>query len=181
MSVIQNICKHFKSAGAEVGSSFDPPAIPFVPKVTTLKADNAQEFNLYMSINNKDSMYKFKAFTFSNGTPEDVLDWEKKMKKVVKCRPVDMVEGQFDLVEALLKRDALTHWMRSKYIETTHISKNSDGTDAPAKGICKDAYKVCLKELNKHYFPKNSVQLQKAYLRNHIKKPNKLSIKNTSA
>eukprot|EP00957_Ditylum_brightwellii_P128946 9837225-Ditylum_brightwellii.AAC.1 len=107
MSVAWNICKYFKTADGEVGSGFDPPAIPFAPKATTLKADNAQEFNLHMSISNKKSMYKFKAFTFSNGTPEDVLEWEKKMKKVVKCKPVDTSEGQFNLVEALLKGDTL--------------------------------------------------------------------------
>eukprot|EP00957_Ditylum_brightwellii_P067426 5118287-Ditylum_brightwellii.AAC.1 len=70
-----------------------------------------------------------------------MLEWEKKMKKVVKHKPVDTAEGQFDLVEALLKGDALTHWMEFKHVETMHISKNSDGTDKPAKGICKDTYK----------------------------------------
>eukprot|EP00957_Ditylum_brightwellii_P129144 9850321-Ditylum_brightwellii.AAC.1 len=78
-------------------------------------------------------MYKFKAFTFSYGTPEDVLEWEKKMKKVVKCKPVDTAEGQLDLVEALLEGSTLTHWMEFKHVETMHISKNLDGTDAPEK------------------------------------------------
>eukprot|EP00957_Ditylum_brightwellii_P056767 4302207-Ditylum_brightwellii.AAC.1 len=112
-------------------------------------------------------MYKFKAFTFANGTPEDMLEWEKKMKKVVKCKLVDTAEGQFDLVEALLKGFILTHWMEFKHVENMHFSKNSDRMDKPAKGICKDTYKVCLQELKKHYFPKNSTWLQKAYLHNH--------------
>eukprot|EP00957_Ditylum_brightwellii_P197558 15050913-Ditylum_brightwellii.AAC.1 len=133
MSVVQNICKHFKTADVEVGSGFDPPVIPFVPKTTNLKADNAQEFNLCMSINNKNSMCKVKAFTFSNGTPEYVLEWEKKMKKVVKCKPVDTAESQFNLVEALLKGDALTHWMEFERVETTRIIKNLDGTEKLAK------------------------------------------------
>eukprot|EP00957_Ditylum_brightwellii_P176662 13455693-Ditylum_brightwellii.AAC.1 len=42
-------------------------------------------------------------------------------------------------------------------------------------------FKACLQELKKHYFPKNSARLQKAYLYNHIRKPSKLSIKNTAA
>eukprot|EP00957_Ditylum_brightwellii_P027215 2057346-Ditylum_brightwellii.AAC.1 len=115
MHVMQNICIYFKTVDAEVGSSFDPSAIPFVPKVTTLKADNAQEFNLCMSNNNKNSMYKFNAFTFSNGTTEDVLEWEKKMKKLVKWKSVDIAEGQFDLVEVLLEGDTLTYWMEFKH------------------------------------------------------------------
>eukprot|EP00957_Ditylum_brightwellii_P155352 11825682-Ditylum_brightwellii.AAC.1 len=78
-------------------------------------ANNAQEFNLCISITNKNSMYRFKAFTFSNGKPEDVLEWEKNMKKVVKCKPVDMAEGRFDLVKALLEEDALTHLMEFKH------------------------------------------------------------------
>eukprot|EP00957_Ditylum_brightwellii_P130371 9944873-Ditylum_brightwellii.AAC.1 len=63
------------------------------------------------------------------------------MKKVVKCKPVDTADGQFDLVEALLEGDALTHLMEFKCVETTHISKNSDRTDKTAKGICEDTYK----------------------------------------
>eukprot|EP00957_Ditylum_brightwellii_P111761 8524518-Ditylum_brightwellii.AAC.1 len=81
MSAKQNIRQHFKTADAEVGSSSDPPSIPVVPKATTLKAKNAQDFNLCMSISNKNSMYIFKAFNFANGTPKDMLDWEKKMEK----------------------------------------------------------------------------------------------------
>eukprot|EP00957_Ditylum_brightwellii_P055205 4185128-Ditylum_brightwellii.AAC.1 len=63
------------------------------------------------------------------------------MKKVVKCKPVDMAEGQFDLVEASLEEDAFTHWMEFKHVETMHVSKNLNGTDKLAKGICKDTYK----------------------------------------
>eukprot|EP00957_Ditylum_brightwellii_P015686 1183055-Ditylum_brightwellii.AAC.1 len=38
--------KHFKTVDAEVGSGFDILVITIVPKATTLKADNAQKFNL---------------------------------------------------------------------------------------------------------------------------------------
>eukprot|EP00957_Ditylum_brightwellii_P141250 10761694-Ditylum_brightwellii.AAC.2 len=180
MSVVQNIRKHFKTVDAEVGSGFDLPAIPFVPKATTLKADNAQAFSLCMSISNKNSKYKFKVFTFSNGAPKDVLERGKKTEKVVKCKPFDMAEGQFNLVEALLEGEALTHWMEIKHVQTMHVNTRLDRMDEPAKCICKDTYKVCLQELKKHCFPKNLAQLQKAYIRNHVKKPNKLSIKNTT-
>eukprot|EP00957_Ditylum_brightwellii_P167313 12737099-Ditylum_brightwellii.AAC.1 len=47
--------------------------------------------------------------------------------------------------------------------------------------MCNDTFKACLQELKKHYFPKHSARLQKAYLCNHIWKPKKLSIKNTAA
>eukprot|EP00957_Ditylum_brightwellii_P138118 10528458-Ditylum_brightwellii.AAC.1 len=61
------------------------------------------------------------------------------------------------------------------------VSKNVDGTDGPPRGICPAIFRVCLQELEKHYFPKNLACLQKAYLHNHVKNPNKLSIKNTDA
>eukprot|EP00957_Ditylum_brightwellii_P140585 10710367-Ditylum_brightwellii.AAC.2 len=77
------------------------------------------------------------------------------MKKVVTCKLVDTAEGQFNLVEALLKEDALTHWMEFKHVKTMHISKRLDRTNKLTKGICKDTCKVCLQELKKHYFPKN--------------------------
>eukprot|EP00957_Ditylum_brightwellii_P069132 5249253-Ditylum_brightwellii.AAC.1 len=44
-----------------------------------------------------------------------------------------------------------------------------------------DTYKVCLGLLKKQYFLQNAVRLQKNYLCNHIKKPNKLPVKNTAA
>eukprot|EP00957_Ditylum_brightwellii_P153412 11676405-Ditylum_brightwellii.AAC.1 len=79
------------------------------------------------------------------------------MKKVVKYKPVDTAEGKFDLVEALLEGDALTCWMEFKRAETTRTSKNSDRMDKRAKA-----------------------QFKKAYLHNHVNKPNKLLIKNTA-
>ena len=68
-------------ADAEVGSDFDPPIIPFIPKASTLKIENSQEFNLCISATKKDNTYKFKAHTFSNGSPKDILEWEKKWQR----------------------------------------------------------------------------------------------------
>eukprot|EP00957_Ditylum_brightwellii_P010752 814443-Ditylum_brightwellii.AAC.1 len=73
--------------------------------------------------------------------PQQMCWSGKKMKKMVKCKPVDTAEGQFDLVEALLEGDTLTHWMEFNRVETMRISKRSDRTDKPAKGICNDTYK----------------------------------------
>eukprot|EP00957_Ditylum_brightwellii_P011524 871966-Ditylum_brightwellii.AAC.1 len=77
MSKIANLCKYYKRSDVEKGSGFDPPAIPFILKATTLKMDNAQEFNLCVSPMSKQSTCKFKAHMFSNGMAEDVLEWEK--------------------------------------------------------------------------------------------------------
>eukprot|EP00957_Ditylum_brightwellii_P155728 11856033-Ditylum_brightwellii.AAC.2 len=49
---------------------------------------------------------QFKAHTFANGSPKDMLEWEKKMQKIVKCKQVDTAEGKFGLGEEILKRDA---------------------------------------------------------------------------
>eukprot|EP00957_Ditylum_brightwellii_P071754 5454755-Ditylum_brightwellii.AAC.1 len=72
-----NLHKHYTRINAEKGSIFDPPAIQFIPKTTTLKIVNVQESNLCASPTSKQSEYKFKAYTFSNGTAKDVLEWEK--------------------------------------------------------------------------------------------------------
>eukprot|EP00957_Ditylum_brightwellii_P082838 6297755-Ditylum_brightwellii.AAC.1 len=77
MLLMVNLRKHYKRSDAKKGSRFNPPAIPFIPKATTLKLDNAQEFNLRVSLTSKQSTCKFKAHTFSNGMVEDVLDREK--------------------------------------------------------------------------------------------------------
>eukprot|EP00957_Ditylum_brightwellii_P042472 3216230-Ditylum_brightwellii.AAC.1 len=77
MLLIANICKHYKRSDVEKGSGFNPPAITFIPKATTLKTNNVQEFNLCVLLTSKQSAYKFKAHMFSNGTTKGVLEWEK--------------------------------------------------------------------------------------------------------
>eukprot|EP00957_Ditylum_brightwellii_P096711 7365688-Ditylum_brightwellii.AAC.1 len=114
MLALVNLRKHYKSKDAESGSGFDPPAIPFIPRASSLKLENAQEFSLWVSPAEKKSTYKYKAVTFSNRSPEDVLEWEKKLSKVIKNKPVDAADRRFDLVEALLKGDALMHWQEFK-------------------------------------------------------------------
>eukprot|EP00957_Ditylum_brightwellii_P032925 2496557-Ditylum_brightwellii.AAC.1 len=99
MSSLQTICKHFKITDAEVGSGFDPPAIPFLPKPSILKVENFQEFNLCISTTKKDNTYKLKVHTFLNVPPKNILEWEKKMQKIIKCKPVDTVEDKFNLIE----------------------------------------------------------------------------------
>eukprot|EP00957_Ditylum_brightwellii_P024938 1885604-Ditylum_brightwellii.AAC.1 len=102
------------------------------------------------------------------------------MQKIVKCKPVDMVEGKFDLVEVILKGDALMHWLEFKQVEIAQRSKNSIGTDTPPLRMCNPTFTICLQEPKKHCFPKNLAHLQKADLCNHTKKLNKLSIKNAT-
>eukprot|EP00957_Ditylum_brightwellii_P048522 3681988-Ditylum_brightwellii.AAC.1 len=81
MLVLVNLCKHYKSKDAESGSGFDPLAIPFIPRASSLKTENAQEFTLCVSWTEKKSTYKYKAVTFCNGSLEDILEWEKKLSK----------------------------------------------------------------------------------------------------
>eukprot|EP00957_Ditylum_brightwellii_P166189 12651751-Ditylum_brightwellii.AAC.1 len=71
MLLMANLCKHYKRSDVEKGSGCDPPAIPFILKATTLKIDNAQEFNLCVSPTSKQSTYKCKAYMFLNETAED--------------------------------------------------------------------------------------------------------------
>eukprot|EP00957_Ditylum_brightwellii_P016500 1240020-Ditylum_brightwellii.AAC.1 len=98
-------------ADDEVGSGFDAPTIPFIPKPPTFKTENSQEFNLCITATNKNVTYKFKAHTLANGSPKDVLGWEKIMQKIMKCKLVDMAKSKFDLMEAILEGDALMHWL----------------------------------------------------------------------
>eukprot|EP00957_Ditylum_brightwellii_P111586 8511306-Ditylum_brightwellii.AAC.1 len=46
MSVLMNLSKHYKPKDAESGSGFNPLAIPFIPRASSLKTENAQEFAL---------------------------------------------------------------------------------------------------------------------------------------
>eukprot|EP00957_Ditylum_brightwellii_P048804 3702642-Ditylum_brightwellii.AAC.1 len=112
---------------------------------------------------------------------EDVLELEKQLAIIMKNKPIKTAKSKFELVEAILEGDALTHWQEFKCVEIAQILKNLYGTDSVAPGICMETYKVCLGLLKKQYFPQNTARLQKDYLYNHIKKPNKLPVKNTAA
>eukprot|EP00957_Ditylum_brightwellii_P033037 2504895-Ditylum_brightwellii.AAC.1 len=73
MSVLVNLCKHYKAKNSKSGSSFDPPAIPFIPRASSLKTKSAQEFTLQVSPTKKKSTYKYNVVTFCNGSPEEIL------------------------------------------------------------------------------------------------------------
>eukprot|EP00957_Ditylum_brightwellii_P126699 9657204-Ditylum_brightwellii.AAC.1 len=81
MPVLVNLCKYYKSKDTESGSGFNPLVILFIPRASSLKTENAQEFTLRVSPTKKKSTYKYKAITFCNGSPEDILEWEKKSVK----------------------------------------------------------------------------------------------------
>eukprot|EP00957_Ditylum_brightwellii_P050540 3833022-Ditylum_brightwellii.AAC.1 len=110
MLLMANLCKHYKRSDMEKGSRFNPPAIPFMFKATRLKINNVQEFNLCVSLTSKQSTYKFKACTFSNGMAEDVLEWRKQFAIVIKNESIKTAKSKFDLVEAILGGNALMHW-----------------------------------------------------------------------
>eukprot|EP00957_Ditylum_brightwellii_P125247 9547619-Ditylum_brightwellii.AAC.1 len=114
MLLMANLRNHYKRSDAEKGSRFDPPAIPFIPKATTLKMDNVQEFNLRVSPTSKQSTYKFKSYTFSNGMAEDVLEREKWLAIIIKNEPIKTAKSKFDLVEAILEGNVLMHWQEFK-------------------------------------------------------------------
>eukprot|EP00957_Ditylum_brightwellii_P076243 5795735-Ditylum_brightwellii.AAC.1 len=137
-----------------VPTAFDPPAILFIPKATTLKTDNVQEFNL---CNGQRCTGVGKTVSYSN-----------------KNKPIETAKSKFDLVETMLEDNALMHWQEFRCIKIVQIPKNPDRTGGVAPGICIETYKVCLGLLKKHYFPQNAARLQNNYLCNHIKKPNKL-------
>eukprot|EP00957_Ditylum_brightwellii_P111734 8521994-Ditylum_brightwellii.AAC.1 len=109
MLLMANLCKHYKWSVVEKGSRFDPPAILFCPKANKLKMDNVQEFNLCDYPTNKQSTYKFKAHPFLNGMAKDVLEWGKQLAIAIKSKPVKSAKSKFDLVEAILKGNALMH------------------------------------------------------------------------
>eukprot|EP00957_Ditylum_brightwellii_P195097 14865160-Ditylum_brightwellii.AAC.1 len=98
-----------------------------------------------------------------------MLEWEKKMQKIIKCKLVDPVEHKFNLVKAILEGYTLIHWLEFKQVEIAQISKSLDGTDMPPLGMCNLTFMMCLQELKKNCFQKNLSCLKKAYLCNHIK------------
>eukprot|EP00957_Ditylum_brightwellii_P152337 11597187-Ditylum_brightwellii.AAC.1 len=135
MLLMVNLCKHYKRNDAERGSGLNPPAIPFIPNATMLMTDNAQEFNLCVTLASKQSTYKSKAYMFLNRTAKDVLEWEKQLAMVIKNKLIETTKSKFDLVEAMLKGNVLMHWQEFKPVKIAWISKNLDRTEGMAPGI----------------------------------------------
>eukprot|EP00957_Ditylum_brightwellii_P191832 14603703-Ditylum_brightwellii.AAC.1 len=74
MLLLVNLHKHYKPKDAESGSGFSPLAILFIPRASNLKKENTQEFTLWVSPTKKKSTYNYKAITFCNGSPENILE-----------------------------------------------------------------------------------------------------------
>eukprot|EP00957_Ditylum_brightwellii_P185962 14158011-Ditylum_brightwellii.AAC.1 len=79
------------------------------------------------------------------------------MQKTVKCKPVDTLEGKFNLVEALLEGDTLTHWQKYKFIKIPHKSKNPDGLDMALLNVSLENFQLCLQELKSMIFQRTQL------------------------
>eukprot|EP00957_Ditylum_brightwellii_P003757 285426-Ditylum_brightwellii.AAC.1 len=66
------------------------------------------------------------------------------MRKIVKYKLVDEAEGMFDLVEALLEGDALTHWLvfEQMYIKTGEVRLGL--------ATCEEIYIAASRRMEKH-------------------------------
>eukprot|EP00957_Ditylum_brightwellii_P007307 555210-Ditylum_brightwellii.AAC.1 len=62
------------------------------------------------------------------------------MQKIVKCKLVDTTEDKFDPVEAILKGDTLTQWLKLKWVEVVHTSKHPNGSDTALLGMCNPTF-----------------------------------------
>eukprot|EP00957_Ditylum_brightwellii_P085265 6484970-Ditylum_brightwellii.AAC.1 len=91
-----------------------------------MKTENSQEFFAFPQ----------QIRIHANGSPEDMLEGETNMQKIVKCKPVNTAKGKFDLVEVFLRGDALMYWHEFKQVEIEQASKNPNGMDMILLGMC---------------------------------------------
>jgi len=76
----------------------------------------------------------------------------------------------------LTSGDARTYWLGMA--NTEKLKKDpTDIAGVKTIGATEESYKATMNLWLKHHLPRDAERLQKTYLRNHIRKPEKLSIK----
>eukprot|EP00957_Ditylum_brightwellii_P023321 1760728-Ditylum_brightwellii.AAC.1 len=109
-----------------------------------------------------------------------MIKWEGKVQNAIKHKTVGTAKGVFDLFWSILKGDILLHRQAFKHVKTIYISKKPEGSDTAPLGVCIDAFKLMYAVIEETIVSEVSSTTPKTYLCIHIKKMNKLLIKNTA-
>jgi hypothetical protein len=172
--------KDFTQKQAERGGSFDTPPIPFIPEESSLNDMETHELTLLIDPKGvgsaKNNTYKLKAKVFQCGSTEDLLVWLDELQTIFRNKPCTQADSKFDIVQLLTSGDARTYWRGMANAEK--LKKDpSDLAGVKTIGATDESYKATMNLWLKHHLPRDAERLQKTYLRNHIRKPEKLSIK----
>eukprot|EP00978_Attheya_sp_CCMP212_P037736 scaffold180778_cov37-Attheya_sp.AAC.1 len=124
----------------------------------------------------KNNTYKLKAKAFQCGSTEDLLVWLDELQTIFHNKPCTQADSKLNIVQLLTSGDARTYWRGMANAEKLRKDPN-DIAGVKTIGATEESYKATMHFWLKHHLLRDAKRLQKTYLRNHIRKPEKLSIK----
>ena len=135
------------------------------PATRELKKSEYLVFKLKANPNAEEAQaatYDLSLAYFNNGTPEELLTFLQDLNKVIVGQNLNAGPPRYALARRCLKGDALAAFNRAA---------TANGNETV------EHFKLCLRELIKHVFPRRALATQKRYMRRFLCKPRTDSIR----
>jgi hypothetical protein len=157
--------------------SFLKPVLPLVPKEASKKEEDKSKF-VTMELKSQagtstGGTYKKHIVLFNEGTPQEWIDAQRDIAEVWKQNNITQPDDRMAIIRTLLRGETLTTFDAS--IE----EQKQDPTGTLA--LTMDMVTKALAEVSNTIFPHRALEIQKQWMRKHLKKPSELSIRLTSS
>ena len=149
----------------------DPVTKRFVTPVIPLERPARKEATKYESLSSKlrsnptdkgSTNYEITVPYFAAGTPEEVLNFIRDVKKVISGQNVTTGPQMYALLHRLLQGDALAAFDRAAATRGSETATN---------------FNMCVKDLITPVFPRRALATQKRYMRRHLRKPRSMKMR----
>ena len=159
--------------------SFLKPVLPLVPEEATKTEEDKSKF-VTMELKSQAGLtsggtYKKHIALYNEGTPQEWIDVQRYIAEVWKQNHITQADDRMAIIKALFKGETLTTFEAS--IEEQQQDPNGNGTLA----VTMDMVTKALAEVSNTIFPHRALEIQKQWMRKHLKKPVELSTCLTSS
>src|SRR5688500_17766815 len=157
--------------------SFLKPVLPLVPEEATKTEENKSKF-VTMELKSQagtstGGTYKKHIVLFNEGTPQEWIDAQRDIAEVWKQNHITQPDDRMAIIKTLLRGETLTTF------EASIEEQKQDPTGTLA--VTMDMVTKALAEVSDTIFPHRALEIQKQWMRKHLKKPAELSIRLTSS
>lgn len=157
--------------------SFLKPVLPLVPEEATKKEEDKSKL-VTMELKSQagtstGGTYKKHIVLFNEGTPQQWIDAQRDIAEVWKQNSITQPDDRMAIIKTLLRGETLTTFDAS-------IEEQRQHPDGPL-AVTMDMVTKALAEVSDTIFPHRALEIQKQWMRKHLKKPSDLSIRLTSS
>ena len=159
-------------------TSFLKPVLPLVPEEAT-KTEDDKSNTITMELKSQagkssGGTYKKHITLFDEGTPQEWIDTQRDIAEVWKQNNITQADDRMAIIKAILRGETLT----------TFEASIEEQRQDPVNGILAVKMEMVTKalaEVSNTIFPHRALEIQKQWMRKHLKKPAELSTYLTSA